>query len=272
MYISRMHHAAANSASLRWLGAASRALLLAASCGVCPATVLASDPPTNRTTVVLVVGAAGEAEYGKVFAEAARRWEEMAGRADARLLQIGLGADQDSPDRDRLRSALEAEPAEGTEPLWVVLIGHGTFDGKLPKFNVRGPDFSAQELAQWLKPIRRPVVVINAASSSGAFLPVLSAPGRVVITATRSGDEQNYARFGAYLAETMADPASDLDKDGQTSLLEGYLFASRRVAEFYSGEGRLATEHALLDDNGDALGTPADWFRGIRAVKKARDG
>src|SRR6185369_3085924 len=47
---------------------------------------------------------------------------------------------------------------------------------------------------------------------------------------------------------------------------------SRRVGEFYQVGGRLATEHALLDDNGDGLGTPADWFRGIRAVKKARDG
>ena len=31
------------------------------------------------------------------------------------------------------------------------------------------------------------------------------------------------------------------------------------------------TEHALLDDNGDGLGTPADWFRGLRAIKKPKD-
>ncbi len=48
--------------------------------------------------------------------------------------------------------------------------------------------------------------------------------------------------------------------------------ASRRAAEFYESDGRLVTEHALLDDNGDGLGTPADWFRGIRAVKQAKDG
>ena len=24
----------------------------------------------------------------------------------------------------------------------------------------------------------------------------------------------------------------------------------------------------MIDDNGDGLGTPADWFRGLRAVKK----
>ncbi len=95
--------------------------------------------------------------------------------------------------------------------------------------------------------------------------------GRVVITATRSGYEQNYARFGQYLSEAIADPNADLDKDGQTSLLEAFLMAARGVAEFYESEGRLATEHPLIDDNGDGLGTPADWFLGVRAVKKAKD-
>jgi len=47
--------------------------------------------------------------------------------------------------------------------------------------------------------------------------------------------------------------------------------ASRRAAEFYKTENRLATEHALLDDNGDGLGTPADWFRGLRAIKKPKE-
>ena len=78
------------------------------------------------------------------------------------------------------------------------------------------------------------------------------------------------------LADTWQPPsrdaAADLDKDGQTSLLEAYLTACRRVKEFYDGESRLMTEHALLDDNGDSRGTPAEWFRGARAVKRAADG
>ena len=48
--------------------------------------------------------------------------------------------------------------------------------------------------------------------------------------------------------------------------------ASRRVSEFYAAEGRLQTEHALLDDNGDRLGTSADFFRGIHAVKNPMGG
>ena len=44
---------------------------------------------------------------------------------------------------------------KSSEPLWLVLIGHGTFDGRLAKFNLRGPDVTAGELNQWLGPIRR---------------------------------------------------------------------------------------------------------------------
>jgi hypothetical protein len=44
------------------------------------------------------------------------------------------------------------------------------------------------------------------------------------------------------------------------------------VADFFEQEDRLATEHPLLDDNGDGLGTQADWFKGLRVVKKAKEG
>ena len=128
------------------------------------------------------------------------------------------------------------------------------------------------ELAEWLTPVKRPVVVINCASASGPFINRLSGPNRVVVTATKSGYEMNFARFGQYLAEAIADPHADLDKDGQVSLLEAYLTASSRVEEYYRTHSQLATEHALLDDNGDRLGTPASWFRGVRATQRAKDG
>src|SRR6185436_19095304 len=113
--------------------------------------------------------------------------------------------------------------------------------------------------------------VIDSSSCSAPFLAQLSGTNRVVITATRSGHEQNFTRFGQYLAEAIGDPQTDLDKDGSVSLLEAFLTASRRTAEFYRVEGRLATEHALLDDNGDGFGTPAEWFRGLRAIKKPKE-
>ena len=99
----------------------------------------------------------------------------------------------------------------------------------------------------------------------------LAGENRLVVTATKSGFQYNFARFGKYMAQAIGDTAADLDKDGQTSLLEAFLLASAGVAEFYELEARLPTENALLDDNGDGLGTPADWFRGVRAVQKPKN-
>jgi len=232
----------------------------------------ASLSTNGQATVILVVGAPGEDEFGSNFVQQASLWESTSRQATAKPITIGLASEGATNDHDRLQQILVAEPKEVADELWLVLIGHGTFDGKEAKFNLRGPDLSATELAVWLQPFRRPVAVINTASASGPFLSKLSAPGRVIVTATRSGHEQNYARLGQYLAEAITDSQSDLDQDGQTSLLEAFLTASHRVAEFYKTDGRLATEHALLDDNGDGFGTPADWFRGVRAIKKAKDG
>jgi hypothetical protein len=218
------------------------------------------------------VGAEGAPEYGRQFTTWLNRWSEAAQAADATVHAIGGDSRQEPSDLERLRILLDGEPKDGPEEVWLVLIGHGTFDGRSARFNLRGPDVSDAELAKMLAPFRRPIVLINSSASSGPFVNRLSGPNRVVISATRSGSEENFTRFGDFLSGAIADPAADYDKDGQTSLLEAFLAASRRVTEFYRTESRLATEHALLDDNGDGLGTPADWFRGIRAVKKAKHG
>lgn len=250
---------------------------LVLSClGLLVAAAAADSGPTNghgdKPTVIVVVGAAGEGEFGKDFEKWVRLWEKTGEQGGAKIVALGLGETNATSDLEGLKQILSDEPKDSPGELWLVLIGHGTFDGKEAKFNLRGPDLSAAELGEGLKPFRRRTAIINAASSSGPFINKLSAAGRVVVTATRSGYEQNYARFGQYISEAIGDAKADLDKDGQVSLLEAFLTASRRVAEFYEAEGRLATEHPLLDDNGDGLGTPADWFRGIRAVKKASDG
>ena len=44
------------------------------------------------------------------------------------------------------------------------------------------------------------------------------------------------------------------------------------MQDFYIEELRMATEHPLLDDNGDKRGTPPDWYRGTRATKRAEGG
>jgi hypothetical protein len=234
-------------------------------------TALASAPD-NRTTVIVVVGAPGDADHGSNILHQAATWQTACSAAGARIITIGLEATASTNDYDLLKATLACQPEQGADQLWLVLIGHGTSDGREARFNLRGPDVSATDLAQWLKPFRRPLALIDTTACSAPFLNKLCAANRVVITATRSGSEQSFARFGQYLADALTDPQADLDHDGSVSLLEAFLTASHQTAESYKVQGRLASEHALLEDNGDGLGTPADWFRGLRAVKKASDG
>jgi hypothetical protein len=226
----------------------------------------------EHRTLVLVIGAAGEPEYEQQFSAWADLWKQAAAKGGVQTSVIGEDANIPENDRTRLLTVLTNEVTKPDGELWIVFLGHGTFDGRSAKFNLRGPDISADDLASALKPCKRPLAVIDCSSASGPFINALSGPDRVIVTATRSGDEVNATRFGGYLAKAIADPAADLDKDGQTSLLEAFLLASRQTQQFYKEAGRLATEHALLDDNGDGLGTPADWFHGVRTFKTAADG
>ncbi len=259
--------------SLRLTGLKIAALAAMLHFAALPVITEASSADTNcQATVIVAVGAPGEEGYGEPFTQWADRWRVVCQYADAKFVVVGLNASETNADRDQLKKLLDQEPKDSAAELWLVLIGHGTFDGKDAKFNLRGPDLAAGQFAEWLQPFQRPLVLINCASGSGPFINQLSKAGRVVIAGTRSGFEQNYARFGDFISASISDPSADLDKDGQTSLLEAFLTASNRVGEFYKNEGRLATEHALLDDNGDGRGTQSDWFKGTRAVKKAAEG
>lgn len=237
-----------------------------------------SQEPANEASavttpaVVVVVGAAGEETYGKQFQVWADRWRQAAEKGGASFQLIGQSDSAAGNDRTELEKTLAIATDVHDQPLWLVLLGHGTFDGKTAKFNLRGPDVSAQELANWLNALERPLAIVNCASSSGPFLNALSGKNRVIITATRSGSEFNFARLGEFLSAALSTLEADLDKDEQVSLLEAFLAGAKGVREFYTAEARLATEHALLDDNGDQLGTPADWFRGVRPVKAAKEG
>lgn len=223
------------------------------------------------TSLFVIVGAPGEEAYREVFQTSASRWRTsgtIAG-ADVKLFN---GEPQDTgADRERLLDALN-DAGESTSDLWLVFIGHGTFDNKRAKFNLHGPDISAEDLSVWLKPLNRRIVIIQGASASAPFINQLSAPGRVIITATRSGAEQNYARFGRFAADALANPQADIDQDEQNSALEIFLTAARKTEEWYQNEGRLSTEHPLIDDNGDGRGTPAGWFNGLQIRTQPKDG
>lgn len=235
--------------------------------GILLACAFAQEAPQSTApTVVVVVGAGGTEEFSRSFGEWADRWVAAAEQGQAKVVRLD-GRGRGTSDRDAIKAAIDASPA--ASHLWVVLIGHGTFDGRTAKFNLHGPDVSAQELSDWLTK-DRPVAIVNCASASAPFINRLSGRNRVVVTATKSGLEHNYARFGQYLSEVIGDATIDLDKDGQTSLLEAWLVAARRTQDFYSENGRLATEHALIDDNGDERGTRYDAFVGLRPVARTK--
>ena len=225
----------------------------------------------SNQTIILVVGAEGTAEYGEQFAEWAKQWTTVASIANAACIQIGLG-DSETNDHEQLKQTIATADHEADQPLWIVLIGHGTYARQSAKFNLRGPDVSAKELARWLEPVRRPTVIVNCASSSAPFINALSGKGRVVVTATKTGAQYNFARFGGHFATAIASPDSDLDHDDEVSVHEAFVRSSAAVKDFYASADRIQTEHALLDDNGDSKGTPASMFRGARPIAKAKEG
>ena len=256
------------------------ALLVALAVAAAPPSSPTREQQQDAPTVVVVVGAQGTEAYGKQFETWAKRWRVAAEGAGARVYAVGWGRDlkfeisdfrsQSPRDREQLKSLIERECDSNKESdLWIVLIGHGTDNGRDARFNLRGPDVTAKDLKRWLAGCRRPTAIVNCTSASGAFVKTLAGPNRVVVTATKSGQEHNFARFGDYLSTAVAANGADLDKDGQTSLMEAWLLACRRTQEFYKTEGRLATEHSLLDDNGDGAAVRANDFRGLRHVKPA---
>jgi hypothetical protein len=224
-----------------------------------------SGEPQAKRLLWLVMGAPGEERFARDFAAQADLWKKEAARAgDVDLREI-LG-------REALQAACSSDEGRRSPELWIVLIGHGTFDGRVAKFNLEGPDVAAQELAVWLSARTQPLVLIHTGECSGPFLPALSAKNRVIVTATQSGSEVVATRFGGHFAAAMGEPLSDLNRDGAVSVLEAFLVGAQRTAEFYEQDRRLLSEHALIDDTGDGKGTRADWFEGGRATRKSLDG
>ncbi len=239
------------------------------------ATALSAQLPPRDAQVLLVLGAPGTDEYAPLFQAQVNTWKQACEKASIPLHIIG----QDTPAKDtpsdlaQLTTALQQARAKPAGQLWLVLIGHGTFDGREAKFNLRGPDLSARQLAEEFKPLTQELILIHTASASAGFLPSLIGKNRVLISATKGPDEVFYTRFGEHFAPAIAGlPAADLDQDRQVSLLEAFLYASHQTAEFYEKEARLATEHALLEDNADGQGTRAEAFVGAQAQNPQSDG
>ena len=144
------------------------------------------------------------------------------------------------------------------DQLLVFLIGHGTTaDGEDAKFNLVGPDLSATEWADLLKPIPGRLVFVNTTSASFPFLRKLAARGRVVMTATDSSAQQFETVFPEFFLKAFEDGGADLDKSGRVSLWEAFTYASAGVRGWFEQKGQLPTERPLLDDTGAGVGREA---------------
>jgi hypothetical protein len=213
---------------------------------------------------LIVTGANGEPSYAEQYA----RWRESAASAlveklafdPAHVITLFEGGDEDHASTAAgVRRALDTFRARlgPADLLLVLLIGHGSFDGTEAKFNLVGPDLSAAEWGALLKPLRGLVIVVDTTAASFPFLERLAGPRRIVVTATDSVGQRFDTVFPEYFIKAFTDPSADIDKNGRVSVWEAFLSASMGVRRYFTQRGQLATERALLDDNGDGQGREA---------------
>jgi hypothetical protein len=219
--------------------------------------ILAASCLQAATFHVIVAGLGGEPEYEARFAALAAEMDKLV-RTEGVNVETLSGA---KATRAAVKAALDkvADAATPEDTLVLTLIGHGTYDGEMYRFNVPGPDVTAEDLRNWLQRVKARQVVVDTSSASGAAIAALRAPNRVIITATKSGTEKNATVFARYWTEALRDGSADADKNEALSALEAYRFAAQRTARFYEVQKRLATEHSLLEDtgNGDGVKDPS---------------
>ncbi len=100
------------------------------------------------------------------------------------------------------------------------------------------------------------VVFVNTASASGPFVEALSGPGRVIVTATRSGAEKYRDAVRWAIRRGVHDRSGRRGSQRRVTRSSKRSSTRRsRSRPAYQREGLMQTEHALLDDNGDSEGS-----------------
>ena len=215
----------------------------------------------QETHLIVITGVEGDQDHAELFHKWATAFIEAAKRgdgvADANIIYL---AEKPDADRARIRDRSTRENvdkafrdvagrARPNDEVFVVLFGHGSFDGRQASFNLPGPDLSAADYVKLLEalPTQR-VVFANTSSSSGGFLPALAGPGRAIITATKTGGERNEPRFPEFFVEAFATDTADKNRDGRVSVQEAFEYAKAKVADTYQKAGNILTEHAALED------------------------
>lgn len=211
--------------------------------------VLLTSPVAAQTYAVVVSGLGGESQYTEQFA--------AAGKVVFDSLQ-SLDVDEDlivyldeTATRETILATIDdvAGRINPEEPsvFSLFFIGHGNADSDGWRFNVTGPDVTSEDLVASLNPIvASEQLVVLATSASGAALDILAQPQRVVVTATKSGGENNAVKFPEFMALAMGNSEADYDRNEILTIAEVFRFAQYRTAEYYEQQKLLAPEHARL--------------------------
>ena len=237
-----------------------------------PGTLLALDrtrplsAPT-QTHLLIITGVSAEPRFATELATTAAALRDAAvtrfGIPDSLVAWLAEDPAADSrrisgkSSREGIAAMIDkiAARAQPNDRLFILLMGHGSSEGEVSRFNIPGPDLTDADFARLLARFTaQDVVLVNATSASGGFVKTLSGPRRTIVTATKSGMERNAAVFGRYFVRAYTADGADADKDNRVSLLEAFQFALREVQREYEQDGRILTEHAVLDDDGDGTG------------------
>jgi len=228
--------------------------------------VLCAAPALAQQTHLLVItGVPGDEEHAQQFQKWATTFIETAKKkdsvADANVTFLAeRRATREGVQKAFADLAARVKPTDGVV---VLLIGHGSFDGTRAAFNLPGPDLTVEEWATLVGklPAQR-VAFVNTSSSSGAFLAAMAGPGRVIVTATKTGGERNETQFPEFFVAAFGDNAADRDRNGHVSIAEAFEYAKMKVVQAFQQKGLLLTEHATMDDGGEGR-LAATMFLGI---------
>ena len=219
---------------------------------VCAACMLFMQSLFASTTGVIVSGIGGNVEFENAF--------ELQGQGVMDGLQTLNPADDaftlltgPKVSREAVLAAIEQQSKKGQQAFILVLLGHGTIDGRHWRFNIPGDDLSDEDLVAAMAGVNAPdQLLVVATSASGALLETLSQPGRVVVTATKSGGEINASRFGEYFAQAIGSDVADIDRNEILTIGEAWRYANEQVVTYYEEQKLLASEHARIKTNGQA--------------------
>lgn len=228
---------------------------------ICAATAIPAS--AQDIHLIVVAGVGGSEEHTAKFTKWAGQVVDAAkkaGVADANIIFLGERMELD-PARMKGRSTRDgvvkafgdtAARAKANDEVIILLVGHGSFDGRTAAFNLPGPDLTAADYLSLLEKLRlQRVAFINTASSSGAFIEPLAGPGRTIVTATRTGGERNEPRFPEFFVEAFTGEGADSDRNGRVSVQEAFEFARQKVIAAYEQSGNLLSEHAALNDGAE---------------------